>query len=260
MRRVRRARDADRAGRRRHAVLRLQADDQGAGARGRGGRGHVRGRPAAARGRQRDPHAPDGAGDPIEEVIPLGDGRELVVARPDDPEALLDEEAFAAGGDEFLPYWAELWPSGVALARALARRALKGARVVELGCGLGLPSIAAALAGGRPLATDWSADALEATAANAERNGARVETLKVDWREPDALVARGPFDLVLAADVLYEARNREPLLALLPRLGREAWIADPGRATAAPFWAAVEQDYVVTAAEPLVRRLRRRAP
>ncbi len=79
--------------------------------------------------------------DLVEEVVPLG-ARELVVARPRDSEALLDDHAFEH--EEFLPYWAELWPSGVALARALAGRSLRGARTVELGCGLGLPSIAAA--------------------------------------------------------------------------------------------------------------------
>ena len=67
----------------------------------------------------------------------------------------------------------------MALAHDLARRSLRGARVLELGCGLGLPSIAAALAGGRVLATDWSSDAVRATAANAELNEVTVETAQV---------------------------------------------------------------------------------
>src|SRR4051812_49818030 len=108
--------------------------------------------------------------DLVEEVVPLAD-RELAVLRPRDADALLDEHAFEE--DEFLPYWAQLWPSGVALARTVAARALKGARVLEVGCGLGLPSIAAARAGGRVLATDWSPAAVELLRANARRNGAR---------------------------------------------------------------------------------------
>src|SRR5215218_2711368 len=142
--------------------------------------------------------------DVVEEVVPLY-GRDLRLLRPRDAEALLDEEAFER--EEFLPYWAELWPSSLALARVIGGRALRGARTLELGCGLGLPSIAAALAGGRVLATDWSSAAIDMTAVNAERNGARLETLVCSWTEPAPLLERAPFDLVLAADVLYEQRN-----------------------------------------------------
>src|SRR4051812_1393957 len=170
--------------------------------------------------------------DLVQEIVILPPGRELTVLRPRDSEALLDEHAFEQ--EEFLPYWAELWPSGVALAQAIGGRALKGARVVELGCGLGLPSIAAALAGGRVLATDWSPAALDLLAANAERNGVTLETAVVRWDAPDALLERAPFDLVLAADVLYEQRNVPVLAELLPRLGGdgrggEVLLADPGR-------------------------------
>jgi predicted nicotinamide N-methyase len=170
--------------------------------------------------------------DVVEEVIPIN-GRDLRLLRPRDAEALLDEHAFEE--EEFLPYWAELWPSSLALARAVGGRALRGARTLELGCGLGLPSIAAALAGGRVLATDWSAEAIRMTQANAERNDAHIETLVCSWTEPAPLLERAPFDLILASDVLYEARNGEALLELLPCLGRDIWLADPGRKPAVRF-------------------------
>jgi predicted nicotinamide N-methyase len=179
--------------------------------------------------------------DLVEESVPLR-GAVLQVLRPRDAEALLDERAFEH--EEFLPYWAELWPSGVALARRVAARALKGARVLELGCGLGLPSLAAALAGGRALATDWSPQAMDLLRVNAEHNGAELETAIVDWKEPAAIVDRAPWDLVLGADLLYERRNVEPLLVLLPRLlgeRGELWLADPGRAPAEEFLAGFER-------------------
>jgi predicted nicotinamide N-methyase len=194
-------------------------------------------------------------------VVPIG-GRDLRLLRPRDAEALLDEEAFER--EEFLPYWAELWPSALALARAIAGRALRGARTLELGCGLGLPSIAAALAGGRVLATDWSAEAVEMTAANAERNDAQVETLVCSWTAPEPLLARAPWDLVLASDVLYEARNGDVLLELLPRLGREVLLADPGRKPAGRFLEAARRDWSIESrtvselANGAVHRLRRR--
>jgi predicted nicotinamide N-methyase len=127
------------------------------------------------------------------------------------------------------PYWSVLWRSGVALARAVDGMALRGARVVELGCGLALPSLAAARAGAHVLATDACPEALRLVVRNAAANGVRVETAVVDWGDPRELVERAPFDVVLAADVLYEAAEVEVLLSLLPRLARRAWLADPGR-------------------------------
>jgi predicted nicotinamide N-methyase len=133
------------------------------------------------------------------------------------------------------PYWAVLWRSGVALAKELDGTALEGKRVVELGCGLGLPAIVAARAGASVLATDVSDEALTLLGRNADENGVSLETAVVDWAEPAALLERTPFDLVLAADVLYEESRAAPLLSLLPRLTPEALIADPGRPTAAAF-------------------------
>lgn len=173
--------------------------------------------------------------DSVEERIALPVG-EVALTRPRDAEALLTEEGFER--EEFLPYWAELWSSAVALAHDLARRSLRGAGVLELGCGLGLPSIAAALAGGRVLATDWSPDAVRATAANAALNEVPLETAQVAWGAPGALLKRAPWRYLIASDVLYEPRNVDQLLELLPRLvdrkGR-VLIADPGRRPAKEF-------------------------
>jgi predicted nicotinamide N-methyase len=203
--------------------------------------------------------------DLVEETVVLGE-RELAILRPRDGEALLDAEAFATR-DEYLPYWVELWPSGLALARAIHGRALRGARVLELGCGLALPSLAAALAGGRVLATDWSAHAVAVAEENARRNGLEIEADVASWYAPDELVARAPWDLVLAADVLYEARNAPVLEELLPLLvgdRGEVWLADPGRPAGEDFLVRAPERWSVRTtydAEPphvSVRRLRPR--
>ena len=133
------------------------------------------------------------------------------------------------------PYWSVLWRSGVELARELDGEELSGLRVVELGCGLAVPSLAAARAGAEVLATDTDAEALELVTQNARTNDAHVETAVVDWAQPDELVSRAPFDLVLAADVLYERASVALLLSLLPQLGPEVWLADPGRPAADAF-------------------------
>jgi predicted nicotinamide N-methyase len=147
------------------------------------------------------------------------------------------------------PYWSVLWRSGVALAREVDGLELRGKRVVELGCGLALPSLAAARAGAHVLATDGDPEALPLVERNAALNGVSVETAAVEWAAPDALVARGPFDLVLAADVLYERQSVAPLLALLPRLAPEALIADPGRSAAEAFAAEAERRWRVDSGE-----------
>jgi predicted nicotinamide N-methyase len=138
-----------------------------------------------------------------------------------------------------VPYWSVLWRSGLALARELdGDRPGQGARVVELGCGLALPSMAAARAGASVLATDAEPDAVELLAQTARLNGLEIETALFDWTSApglEALAERGPFDLVLAADVLYERPTVARMLTLLPRLAGTAWLADPSRPTAAAF-------------------------
>lgn len=182
---------------------------------------------------QADPRNP--WGDLVEVTVAAG-RHDIRLLLPRDSEALLDEQAFDQ--EELLPYWAQLWPSAVALARVVAGLRPAGRRVLELGCGLGLPSIAAALEGAGVLATDWSPDAVAFAATNASRNGAPLRTAVCSWTSPDPLLDEAPWDLVLAADVLYEARNVDALLELLPRLvegSGEVLLADPGRRPAERF-------------------------
>jgi predicted nicotinamide N-methyase len=195
-------------------------------------------------------------GDTVEDDIAVGRYR-FRVLRPADSEALLDEEAFDR--EEFLPYWAELWPSSLALAEVVAAQEWHGRRVVELGCGLALPSLVAAAAGAEVTATDWAPDAVRFAAENARRNRLALTLLRVDWSAAEELVLRAPFDVALASDVLYEGRNGELLLSLLPRLTREVLLADPGRPHAARFVAAAERDWDADEVAPRVLRLRARS-
>jgi predicted nicotinamide N-methyase len=171
--------------------------------------------------------------------IELPSGGELQVLQPAEAAEIPDDHQVEWA--PLAPYWSVLWRSGVALARELDGEALQGLRVVELGCGLAVPSIAAARGGADVIATDGDSDALELVLRNAEANGVPVETDMVDWGDPDELVARGPFDLVLGADILYERQGVAFLLDLLPRLAPAAWIADPGRPAADAFFEQAER-------------------
>ncbi|HEX6040861.1 class I SAM-dependent methyltransferase [Longimicrobium sp.] len=180
---------------------------------------------------------------------------DLILPRAADE--LIDEGEFA--DDERLPYWAELWPSARGLARHLldasaggdsdggggygtAGGGWGGARVLELGCGVALPSLALRSRGVDVLATDWYGDALRFAEVNAARNGLDpLRTEMLDWRHPP----RGwGYDLVIAADVLYEPRNVDILAALLGRVvapGGTALVADPGRVYAGDFLRTLRQ-------------------
>ena len=168
----------------------------------------------------------------ITQTVELPEG-ELRILQPAESAEIPDDHQVEWA--PLAPYWSILWRSGVALARELAGEPLRGRKVVELGCGLGVPSIAAARAGADVLATDGDVDALSLVRRNAEENGVRVEAAALDWGDPDVLVERGPFDLVLGADILYERPSVAMLLELLPRVGPDAWIADPGRPAAEAF-------------------------
>jgi predicted nicotinamide N-methyase len=129
--------------------------------------------------------------------------------------------------------------------------------VAELGCGLALPSIAAARGGASVLATDACAEALALVELNARENRVSLETAVVDWSAPLGLIERGPFDLVLAADVLYERQAVAALLSLLPRLGVQAWIADPGRPACEAFTVEASKRWPVETSERGVVRIHR---
>ncbi len=170
----------------------------------------------------------------------------MAIARPADYDRLIDDAA--ADPEQNLPYWAEIWPSGVALAAKIAREteALRGRRVLELGCGLGVTAIAALNAGADLLVTDYAPEALTLCELNAlDRTGRIPETRRVNWRDsntPLLTLIGEEFPVVLAADVLYEKRDVEPMLALVERVvapGGELWLAEPGRPPAARFLEAI---------------------
>ena len=87
---------------------------------------------------------------------------------------LLDHPAVRAAfaADEYLPYWADLWPAARMLAKAvLAEPWPPGLTALEVGCGLGLPGVAALASGLRVAFSDYDATAVRFAADNARLNG-----------------------------------------------------------------------------------------
>jgi predicted nicotinamide N-methyase len=155
--------------------------------------------------------------------------REVRLVKPANADHLISEADYVM--DERLPYWADLWPSARVLAGTLLAETGQGRTLLEMGCGLGLATVAAMASGFAVTATDYYEDALHVTRGNAQRNlGHEPAVRMVNWRHwPDDL---GTFDVVIAADVLYEKEYATlvgdcMVRALAPH--GEIIVADPGR-------------------------------
>ena len=174
-------------------------------------------------------------------------GRVYRITMPAAIDPLLD--LAADDPEQNLPYWAELWPSGVALADLieLDSQLVRGQQVFELGCGLGVTAIAAMRAGGLLAVSDYSPAALDLCRLNCEVNaGAAPEAVSFNWRTaPTGMVQMlgGRVPVLLAADVLYERRDIEPLVGMVKGLlkpGGVLLLAEPGRPVATEFLARLE--------------------
>ncbi|GAC1448212.1 MAG: hypothetical protein NVSMB9_31150 [Isosphaeraceae bacterium] len=172
-------------------------------------------------------------------------GRAWTLVRPTEPDRLLDEPNVLAWNraDDYMPYWAYLWPGAFLLAEVVASEPWEsGTRAMEIGCGLGLAGLVGLGQGLRVTFTDYDEGALGFIEQSAQANGftkESYETHRLDWRE----LSSERYPVILGADVLYE-RRLVPLVANLiaEMLAPEglALIADPYRASAEGFAARVE--------------------
>jgi predicted nicotinamide N-methyase len=165
------------------------------------------------------PETPREALGPLIRDTVIVEERTFIVNRPGESDRLLDHPsvhaAFAA--DEYIPYWADLWPAARMLAKAILRETwTPGRRALEVGCGLGLPGLTALSVGLHVTFSDYDSTALHFAAENARANGLReFDTLQMDWRyPPDGL----QFPIILASDLIYEMRNVAPLVALIKKM------------------------------------------
>jgi ETFB lysine methyltransferase len=171
----------------------------------------------------------------IESPVTIAADEVIQILHPANADELISEQDFAV--DDRLPYWADLWPSSVVLARFLRGLRGQGRTLLELGCGSGVVAASAARAGFEVTATDYYEDSPLFARVNAWRTAqVDITARHADWNHwPSDL---GGFDLIVASDVLYEQRNA-PLIArvmahsLAPT--GEGWIADPGRVGSAGF-------------------------
>ena len=177
-----------------------------------------------------------------EDLVRIPDApKPMRVIRPASIDQLLDHAA--SDPEQHLPYWSELWPSGIALAAMLRRQRdlVRRKRTIELGCGLGITAAMAVSVGADLIATDYSPESLNFTKLTSYLYcDQEPATARVNWRDAANPLLDGSvtFPVVLAADVLYERRDIEPMLDLIDRLvepGGIVLLAEPGRNPARDF-------------------------
>lgn len=177
-----------------------------------------------------------------EAVSILGTRSRIEVTRPTDTNRLLDQ--VTDDPEQNLPYWSEIWPSGIALAADIAHHParVRSKHVIELGSGLGITAAVAIGHGADLTVTDYAEESLALTRITCLRHaGLEPATVRrLNWRSPDvaSLTEAGHFEVVLAADALYERRDIEPLIEAVERLvapGGALWLAEPGRKPAEMF-------------------------
>jgi predicted nicotinamide N-methyase len=144
------------------------------------------------------------------------------IERPADSYSLLDDPVVldAHERDEYMPYWADLWPAARMLAKAVAKedwstypRAGDKLEALELGCGLGVPGLTALACGLHVTFTDYDLTAVRFAANNARRNKLyNFKTRPLDWR---CAPAHLKVPVILGADLTYETRNIDPLVKLI---------------------------------------------
>jgi predicted nicotinamide N-methyase len=160
----------------------------------------------------------DALQDVVQEKV-IVEGRTFLIDRPAESDRLMDHPAIRSAyvSHQYLPYWTDLWPASRMLAKIILREPwAAGLDALEIGCGLGLPGIAAMAAGLRVIFTDADATALHFAARNARANGFdRFRLMTLDWNNPPADF-RVP--VVLGSDLIYEIRNVEPLVGLISRI------------------------------------------
>ncbi len=136
--------------------------------------------------------------------------------------------------EDLCPYFGVPWPAGVALAKLVyeERERFRGKRVLELGCGLAIPSLVLGSCRISVTATDLHPDVPVFLARNCSRNKiGSLQFQNIDWRVP----GEERWDIILASDVLYDKLQPAALLSFLNCQladGGSILLADPGR----PYW------------------------
>lgn len=175
----------------------------------------------------------------LEEIRDLDEAIDLICNE------MTEEEQLDPFAEDLCPYFGVLWPSSIALSEFIGEHPelVKGKKVLELGCGLGLPSLISSHLGGDVLATDYHPDVEEYYLRNCRHSSVKSSYMRLNWREGTEDI--GKFDTVIGSDVLYESKHsREVALGLIRFLkpGGRILLSDPLRPYLQGFLAAMREE------------------
>ncbi|WP_435009843.1 class I SAM-dependent methyltransferase [Tundrisphaera lichenicola] len=186
-------------------------------------------------------------------------GKSIVLVRPSDPDRLMDDPEVVAWNveDDYMPYWAYLWPGAFLLSGAIMEGDWpRGTKALEIGCGLGLPGLVAVSEGLHVHFTDRDLTPLRFLERSARANGfdpVNYSTGLLDWKVPPD----EQYPLIFGADVTYERRLIPLVVGVIDAMlepGGLALITDPDRVAAQGFVEALRERGLDAEATPAEAR------
>ena len=148
--------------------------------------------------------------------------------------------------EEHCPYFGVMWEAGIGLSQFLTEELCAGKKILEIGCGLALPSFIATRFGGQVIATDFHADVPLFLKENQDKNNIHFDYRVMNWRDEIERTKNtlGTFDLVLGSDILYESQHAmqvaQALITFL-KPGGKIILSDPGRAYIQKFISCMQE-------------------
>jgi len=153
------------------------------------------------------------------------------------------------------PLWAKIWKASWVLSGYLAELPPDvNQRLLEIGAGVGLVSIVAATFGHQITMTEYNSDALNFARANACLNNCLdLPIKKLDWNHPRL---KDQFDLIVAAEVIYDEASFAPLIRLFKsnlKPEGEIILASEIRASGKDLFGLFKSDFDITVAKKTLR-------